>query len=93
MSIYILKYQVCLAFQHLDIRTVLKKQKYFVPLSTRSEKRNEELFMRWIESIEQTGNLPSHGQFSICDSHFDGSYFKRDLKIIIPNLLCLFKIS
>ena len=49
--------------------------------------------MRWIESIEQTGNLPSHGQFSICDSHFDGSCFKRDLKIIIPNLLCLFKIS
>ena len=49
--------------------------------------------MRWIESIEQTGNLPSNGQFSICDSHFDGSCFKRDLKIIIPNLLCLFKIS
>ena len=33
-NIYMLKYQVCLAVQHLDTQTILKKQKYFFPSST-----------------------------------------------------------
>ena len=34
MYIYMLKYQIYLAFQNLDTWTVPKKQKYFVPSST-----------------------------------------------------------
>ena len=42
-------------------------------------------------NVQRTGNLPSDGGFFICDSHFDESCFKRDLKIIILVLLRLFK--
>ena len=37
--------------------------------------------MKWIQNIKRTGNLPSHGGFFICDSHFDETFFERDLKI------------
>ena len=37
--------------------------------------------MKWIQNIKRTGNLPSHGGFFICDSHFDETSFERDLKI------------
>ena len=43
-----------------------------------SEKRNEELCMKWIQSIKRTGNLPSHVGFFICNSHFGKSCFERD---------------
>ena len=55
---------------------------------------NKELCMKWIQSIKRTGSLPSdgygnHGNLTICDSRFDEGCFKRNLKIIIPVLLCL----
>ena len=56
-----------------------------------SEKRNKELRMKWLQSIERAGKLPSDGGFFICDSHFDESCFERDLKVII--LAISFKIS
>ena len=55
-----------------------------------SEKRNQELRMKWLQSIKRTGKLPSDAGFFICDSHFDESCFERDLKVIIL-VLCLFK--
>ena len=52
-----------------------------------SEWWNKELCMKWIESVKQTGNLPSDGGgFFISYSHFHGSCFERGLKIIIPLL-------
>ena len=35
--------------------------------------------MKWIEGIKLTGNLPSHGGFYKCASHFDESCFRKDL--------------
>ena len=46
--------------------------------------------MKWIEGIKLTGNLPSHGGFYKCASHFDESCFRKDLKMKILVLLCLF---
>ena len=45
--------------------------------------------MKCIQSIKQTGNLPSDGRFFICDSRFHESCFLRELKIIILVILCL----
>ena len=85
-----LKYQACLAFQHWDIRTFLggkKKKKNVSSYRGSSEWWNKELCMKWIESVKQTGNLPSDGGgFFISYSHFHGSCFERGLKIIIPLL-------
>ena len=60
---------------------------YLVP----SENRNEELCMKWIQSIKQTEILQSHGGFFMCDFQSDESCYESDLKIIILVLLCLFK--
>ena len=38
-----------------------------------SKKWKEELCMKWIRSIKQTGNLPMYGGFFLCESHFDES--------------------
>ena len=55
-----------------------------------SEMPDKKLGMRLILSIKRTGYL-SNGGFFICDSHFDGSLFKKYLKIILLVLLCLIK--
>ena len=44
-----------------------------------------------MQSIKRTGSLQSRGEFFICDSHFDESYFERDLKIKYFFLSCFFK--
>ena len=54
-----------------------------------SEQRSKELRTKWIQSIKRTVKLLSDGRFFICDSHFDESYFKRDLIVITLVMLCL----
>ena len=41
--------------------------------------------------MKGTGNLPSDGEFFICDSRFHESFVERDLKIILV-LLCLLNL-
>ena len=76
-------------FQHLDIRTVFIKIKLFrsIEYPRKGGVRN----FVWIQSIKRTGNLTSHGEIFICNSHFDESCFERYLKIILLVPLCLFK--
>ena len=71
-----LKYQVCLAFQHVDIWTILKKKNILHHLVL-FEESNKELCMKCIQSMKQTENLPSLGKNFVCDSHFDKSCFER----------------
>ena len=57
----------CSAFKYTNI---LKKNKNKTFHQVYSEKWNKELCMKLIQSIRQTGNLPSDAGFFICDSRF-----------------------
>ena len=65
-----LKYQVCLAVQHLNIRTILKKNENILFHQVPSKQQKKELCMKWIQSIKPTGNLPLGGGFFLCQGFF-----------------------
>ena len=73
-----LKYQACLAVQHLDIRTVLKKIKMFPSMQYYLKVATSNFVWN-----EYKGNLPSNRGFLICSSYVNESCFERDSKIII----------
>ena len=80
-------YQVCLAVLHFGYTNYSLKQ-IFCSIEY-PPKTGQGTFYEINTNIERTGNLSSDGGFVICDSHFDGSSFKKHLKVIILVLLCL----
>ena len=82
-----LTYQVCLAVPHFRYTNCSLKQ-IFCSIEY-SPKTGQGTSYEMNTNIERTGNLSSDGGFVICDSHFDGSCFRRHLKVIILVLLCL----